>query len=211
MKANKKKKDDGASARMIGAFFLISSVVFGGFVFYEDNLNLNEREEGQAEFSSVHKPDDIEIVNEHLKKVTDKMELERMKTMVANMKIANEGASSAVAAKRADENQPIIDFSDDPRGRQQAEDFGRTNELKKNPIDPRSLVYGSVIDERRAQKVKELERREQAKAFVANARKDGWRVRLDDNYKIKSYERMDPESAEQVEQEKYKGYEILPK
>lgn len=211
MKPKTVKKNEATFAGMIGAFFLISAVFFGGYVFYEDKLNLNEREEGHSEFSSTYKPSEIDIVNDHLKSVSDKMELQRMKAMVANMKVANSSSGESSNTNRVEETRPIIDFSDDPRGRQQAEDFGRTNELKKIPTDPRSLVYGSVIDERRAQKVKEFQRREQAKAFVANAKKDGWRVRLDENFKIKSYDRMNPDSEEQIEQEKFKGYEILPK
>lgn len=191
----------------------MSSLFFGGFVFYEDHLNLNEPEEGQADFSSIQKKTELDSVNEHLKSVSDKMELQRLKALVENMKISNDSSPSSVSSDTNPrvEDQPIVDFSDDPRNRQQAEDFGRTNEMKKLPTDPRSTIYGSVVDERRAEKVKEFERQQQAKAFVANALKDGWKVKLDENYKIKSYERLDRMTEQQENEAKFKGYEILPK
>lgn len=208
MKA-KKKKNENFFARLIGVFFLVSSTFFCGYVMFEDKLNLNE--EGQADFSSVRKVNDLDTVNEHLKSVSDKMELERMKALVANMKVDHSNVTVRDQVNPANENQPIIDFSDDPRIRQLAEDFGRTTDLKKRPQDPRSIVYNSVIEDRALQKQKEVERRQQALEFVSRARKDGWIVKLDENYKIKSYRRADEDTSGKTEEIDYKGYEVIPK
>lgn len=208
MKA-KKKKNENFFARLIGVFFLVSSTFFCGYVMFEDKLNLNE--EGQADFSSVRKVNDLDTVNEHLKSVSDKMELERMKALVANMKVDHSNVTVRDQVNPANENQPIIDFSDDPRIRQLAEDFGRTTDLKKRPQDPRSIVYNSVIEDRALQRQKEVERRQQALEFVSRARKDGWIVKLDENYKIKSYRRADEDPSGKTEEIDYKGYEVIPK
>ncbi len=209
MKAKKKQKQNNVFVWMIGIFFLMSSALFCWYVVYEDHLNLNS--EGQVEFSSVHKPNDLETVNDHLKSVSDKMELERLKTLVANIKISHGNTMDQVGNNLPQGDQPIVDFSEDPRIDQMAEDFGRTSELKKKPMDPRSIVYESVIEERKLQKQKEEDRRHQADAFIANARKDGWIVQLDPStYKIKSYRRLDtPEGIPAAID--YKGFEVVPK
>ncbi len=209
MKTKKKQKQNNFFVGLIGIFFLISSALFCGYVAYEDHLNLNS--EGQVDFSSVHKPNDLETVNDHLKSVSDKMELERLKTLVANIKISHGSTVDQVNNNLPQSEQPIVDFSEDPRIEQMAEDFGRTNELKKKPRDPRSVVYESVIEERKLQKQKEEDRRLQADAFMANARKDGWIVQLDPStYKIKSYRRLDtPEGSPAAVD--YKGFEVVPK
>ena len=209
MKPKKKQRQTNVFVGLIGMFFLMSSALFCGYVVYEDHLNLNA--EGQADFSSIHKPNELESVNDHLKSVSDKMELERLKTLVANMKIGHGNTSDKVNNYEPLGDQPIVDFSGDPRVEQMAEDFGRNSELKRKPLDPRSIVYESVIEERKLQKQKEEDRRHQADAFIANARKDGWIVQLDPStYKIKSYRRLESPEGSPSDVD-YKGFEVVPK
>lgn len=206
--ATKQKKNANSFATVIGWFFLMSSVVFGVFVVYEDNLNIN-KEEGQADFASTHKNNDIDNVNEHMRSVADKMELERMKTLVGNLKAEHGVSRDSAPQTSAPSDQPIVDFSNDPRERQLAQDLGRTNDVVKEGKDPRSQAYAKVIDNRLAAQYNELMRKQQAKEFVARARKDGWIVTLDKNYKIKSYEPVDEDSRDPVNVD-YRGYEVAP-
>jgi hypothetical protein len=203
-----KKGNDNSFAYVIGLFFLVSSAFFGLFVASEDHLNLNE--EGQSDFSSLHKSNEIDKVNDHLKSVADKIEIDKMKTMLANLKAKQALPSEPNGGVRYQEEEPIVDFSDDPRVRQMAEQMGRTNEIKKTPKDPRSLVYDSVLQSKRDAQLKEEQRRRQAEEFVARARKDGWIVQLDKNYKIKSYRPVDEDGSDNEVMD-YKGYEVVPK
>lgn len=207
MNTKKSKKEDNFFIRLIGIFFLVSSIFFCGYVVYEDRLNLNE---GQTDFSSIRKNNELDAINEHLRSVSDKIEYERIKTLVANLKSHDGASDQIVREKQLKDSEPIVNFSDDPRTRQLAEELGRTNEIKNEPKDPRSLVYNSVIQERQAEKAKEAERRQQAKDFVANARKDGWIVTLDENFKIKSYRHIEESGGPSAEVD-YKGYQVVPK
>ena len=208
MKAKKQKKDS-LFVRLIGIFFLISSSFFCGYVIFEEHLNLNP--EGQSDSSSIYKTNELDNVNDHLKAVSDKMELERMRTMVANLKTSHGNTNEIIKYKSPSDDEPIINFSDDPRVRELAEDLGRTNELKRTPKDPRSMVYNSVIEDRQTQKYKEAQRRQQAQEFVNKARKDGWIVNLDENFKIKSYRHIDTEDQPESQEVNYQGYLAVPK
>jgi hypothetical protein len=189
--------------------FLASSALFGVFVLSEDHPVGSGIEEGQSEFSSTHKITEIDNVNDHLKSVSDKMEYERLKNLVENLKASHEmGPSQPVV--RSNNDEPIVELENDLRERQMAQQLGRTNEFKKPSTDPRSLVYNSVIEDRQAAKAKEELRKRQAKEFVAKARKDGWIVNLDSEFKIKSYRHVDDMPDQEVEKD-YRGFPVLPK
>lgn len=205
----KKQKNNNLFIRLIGIFFLISSSFFCGYVIFEDHLNLSS--DGQSDFSSIQKKNELDNVNNYLKSVSDKMELERMRTLVANLKTSHSNSNEVRKFKSPSDDEPIIEFSDDPRVRELAEEFGRTSELKKNPKDPRSVVYNSVIEGREAKIEKEAQRRQQAQQFVDNARKDGWIVSLDGDYKIKSYRRVEDPPESDSQDVNYQGFQAVPK
>jgi len=208
MKAQKPKDNNKNFSYLIGFFFLASSAIFGIFVVSEDHLNLpNEPIAGQADFSSIHKSTSLDKVNDHLKSVSDKMETERLKALVANLKASHDNAPSQ-PPQRNGSDVPIVEIENGMREQQLARELGRTNEFKKPATDPRSIVYESVIQDRETAKLKEEESRRLAKEFVAKARKEGWIVNLDSNFKIKSYRHVDDTPNQETD---YRGYSVIPK
>lgn len=209
MKAQNSKKNDNFFAYLIGLFFLASSVVFGIFVLSEDHLNIAGETEGQSELSSTRKITELDKVNDHLKSVSDKMEYERLKTLVANMKASHDTTPSQPVVSTYDD-QPIVELENDMREKNFAQQLGRMNEIKKPATDPRSVVYDSVMADRAAAKVKEEEKRQAAKDFLAKARKDGWIVNLDADFNIKSYRHVDdvPKQGSEIN---YQGFPVVPK
>ena len=210
MKTQRSKENNNTFAYLIGLFFLASSALFGVFVISEDHLNLpNEPVAGQTEFSSTHKSTDLDKVNDHLRSVADKMETDRLRTLVANLKASHDNSPSQPLPQN-NSNEPIVEIENGMRERQLAQELGRTNEFKKPAVDPRSIVYNSVIQDRENAKAKEEERRRLAKEFVAKARKEGWIVHLDSDFKIKSYRHVD-ETPENEQETDYRGYSVIPK
>lgn len=209
MKTQKPKKKDNFAAYFLGLCFLASSALFGAFVLSEGHPVVADITEGQTDFSSIRKVTELDSVNDHLKSVSDKMEYERLKTLVANLK-ASRDTSPSQPIDQSNRDEPIVVLENDLRERQMAQQLGRTNEFKKAPTDPRSLVYNSVIEDRQATKAKEEERKRQAKEFVAKARKDGWIVNLDSEFKIKSYRHVD-DMPDQDGEKDYRGFPVLPK
>ena len=114
MKTKIKNEKSNSFAIIIGIFFLLSSAVFCGFVVFDNKNNLNSTS-GVGEFSSIQKLTELDDVNEHLKSVTDKLEVERLKALVANLKASNEIGLPAKTTTSLNSDQPIVDFSDDPR------------------------------------------------------------------------------------------------
>lgn len=206
----KKKQNENSFANFIGAFFLLSSLVFGGYILFEDNLNLHRNEGGQADLSSLAKPSEMDVINDHMRSVSDKMEIDRMRTLVENLKAERNSGVGSNNQKTVKDDQPFVDFSNDPRERQLAQDLGRTNDRIAETQDPRTLAYNAVIESRRQARQEEFNRKEQAKEFVARARKDGWIVELDKNYKIKSYRPVD-DNGSGLDDTDYRGYQVIPK
>jgi hypothetical protein len=209
MKTQKPIKKDNFAAYLLGLFFLASSALFGVFVISDEHPTIVAATEGQSDSSSLHKITELDNVNDHLKSVANKMEYQRLQALVANLKAGHDTApSQPVVQNNSDE--PIVELENDLREKKMAQQLGRTNEFKKPSTDPRSLVYKSVIEDRQATKAKEEERKRQAKEFVANARKDGWIVNLDSDFKIKSYRHVD-DMPDQDGDEDYRGFPVLPK
>lgn len=208
MKTQKPKKNDNFFAYLIGLFFIGSSALFGAFVMSEDHLHIGPAQ-GQSEFSSIKKETDLDKINDHMKSVSDKMEYERLKAMVDNMKAGHEASLPSQPIVQ-NNGEPIVELENDMRERDFAQQIGRTSEIKKQPSDPRTLVYNSVIQDRATAKAKEDERRRLAKEFVAKARKDGWIVNLDADFKIKSYRHVE-DIPEQDRETDYRGYSVIPK
>lgn len=204
----KAKKNGNQSATYIGIFFLVSSAMFGFFIMNEEHLNIPE--EGQSDFSSLHKPDDLNNINEHLRSVTDKIELARLKNQVANLKAGRAGGTAGSNSFETSTNEPIIEFDNDPRMRRLADELGRTNQVQKIGNDPRTQAYEAVIQKRKDDQKKAEENRLNAERFVAEALKDGWVVKLDSNYGIKSYYQLQENPNRQKETE-YKGFTVVPK
>tara|TARA_B110001454_G_scaffold218991_1_gene249079 strand:+ start:125936 stop:126565 length:630 start_codon:yes stop_codon:yes gene_type:complete len=209
MKTQKPKKNDNFAAYLLGLFFLASSALFGVFVISDDHGTVAGQTEGQSDFSSTRNITELDKVNDHLKSVADKMEYERLKTLVANLKASRDTGPSTPIVQNNDD-QPIVELENDLREKQMAQQLGRTNEIKRPATDPRSLVYNSVIEDRQLAKAKEEERIRQAKEFVAKARKEGWIVNLDSDFKIKSYRHVD-DMPDQNPEKDYRGFPVVPK
>lgn len=210
MKTQNSKDSNSTFGYLIGLFFLASSAIFGVFVFSEDHLNLHsDSGAGQTDFSSIHKATDLDKVNDHLKSVADKMETDRLRNLLANLKVSRDTSPTQTITQKASD-EPIVEIENGMRERQLAHELGRTNEFKKSPADPRSVVYNSVIQDRENAKAKEEERKRLAKEFVAKARKEGWIVQLDSEFKIKSYRHID-ETPENEQETDYRGYSVIPK
>jgi hypothetical protein len=112
------------------------------------------------------------------------------------------------------EENNFFDFSGDPRERQLAEDVGRANDVKPvNKNTPQSVIYESMIRDELSQKQDYEAKIAKAKEFIRKAREDGWAVVIDQNFRIKSYQRIDKSQQDEVaekEARKFEGYDLFP-
>lgn len=210
---SKNKKSDSANnylAVLALGFIACSALLF--FISVEEN---HPPVEGSAEFSSLSPRKENEIINKHLMKTTENMEYEKLKTQVENLKAAR--AFSEVAPQKPiySGESDFFDFDGDPRLRQLAEDVGRANDAKKiKTNDPQNLVYESMFRDEQNQKRDYDQKVAKAKEFIRKAKQDGWAVVIDENFKIKSYRRIEKsqqqDESDEREARKFEGYELFP-
>lgn len=211
MSGNKKNGSANNYLAVLAVGFIACSVLLF-FISMEEN---NPPLEGNAELSSLSPHKENEIINKHLMKTTENIEYEKLKTQVENLKAAR--AFSEVAPQKPvySGDSDFFDFDGDPRLRQLAEDVGRANDIKKiKTNDPQNLVYESMFRDEQNQKRDYEQKVAKAKEFIRKAKKDGWAVVIDENFKIKSYRRIDPsqqqDEVEEREAKKFEGYELFP-
>ena len=172
--------------------------------------------EGNTDLSSLGGSKENEVINKHLWKTIDDIELQKMVNKAKSLK-AQKSINEIPQEKVYNTENPheFFDFDGDPRAKQLAEDIGRSNDAKKvKDDDPQSVIYQDVLNSERRSQLSYDFKLAQAKKFIAKARADGWAVVLDKDFKVKSYTRIDKESENRrkisEEEKKFEGYELFP-
>lgn len=209
---SKKKQANSANKYLsiLAAGFIFCSLFILLLAFERvDNL-----QEGSADFSSLSLSKENALINSHLQKTTEDVEFNKLEVQLENMRAMKAFRDSKLEKPSYKEESNFFDFDGDPRLRQLAEDVGRANDAKSiKSNDPQSIVYQNMINDKRKQQMDYEQKRLQAKQFIERARKDGWAVVIDENFKIKSYQRIDrseESEEEKLEAKRYQGYELFP-
>lgn len=208
------KKENSNSANkylsLLALAFISCSVLLIAISFENKTYEV----EGSADFSSLSPQKENQIINKHLLKTTEDIEYSKLKTQVENLKAVNSLSNSVPQKPVYTEENNFFDFSGDPRERQLAEDVGRANDLKPvNRNTPQSVIYESMIREELQEKQDYEAKIAKAKEFIRKAREDGWAVVIDQNFRIKSYQRIDKSQQDEVaekEARKFEGYDLFP-
>lgn len=205
---NRTKKDlNNNYLNLLALGFIFSSLLL---IFFSINEPKNLTP-GETELSSFQGNLGNTIVNKHLLKTTEDLEFQKLKTQVENFKVLKSFDETKSEKPKYSEKDNFFDFDGDPRVRQIAEDLGRANDVKAiNNKDPKSRVYQSMFDEKRNKAIAYKEKVAAAKKFISDARKDGWEVEIDKDFKIKSYNKIGSPSEEEQENKKFEGYELFP-
>lgn len=75
------------------------------------------------------------------------------------------------------------------------------------------MIYESMLRDELSQKQDYEAKIAKAKEFIRKAREDGWAVVIDQNFRIKSYQRIDKSQQDEVaekEARKFEGYDLFP-
>ncbi|MCK6598355.1 MAG: hypothetical protein L6Q37_08330 [Bdellovibrionaceae bacterium] len=172
--------------------------------------------EGNTDLSSLGGSKENEVINKHLWKTTDDIELQKMINKAQSLKAQKSIDEIPQETSYNTENpHEFFEFDGDPRAKQLAEDIGRSNEAKKiKDDDPQSVIYQDVLNSERRSQLSYDAKLAQAKKFIAKARADGWAVVLDKDFKVKSYTRIDKDLENKrklsEEERKFEGYELFP-
>lgn len=168
--------NEGKKKLFLSLLLLVSSVALFWFALKEDNAA-----DSDNDLISLQQNDDS--VNNHLRKTARKIEVEKMKARVeAISQLKNNSEPSNF--RNQQDSRLKEDFSADPRVDELAEALGKKSKTPSEPKDPGELVQARLYDQQKWNEYTLAYRQAYADKFIENARRNGWIIKLNDDYKI---------------------------
>lgn len=169
----KQKKQDKSYLLALALLLLA-----GFFVFL---FLLPEGKNPQGAQSGVAQSKEYEArVNKHLFHTSQTMEMSREKMQLEANKIEQQGLGSATAKEEVHK----LDFSADPRAEALIRELGRGEKESMGPSTSDEQVQADLFEAQQDAEYSEAYKREYARQFVENARKAGYIIKLNDDYKV---------------------------
>lgn len=172
----KKKKEDrfylfGLALLLLSCFFV--------FLFF-----LPETEKGNGKVMGSAQLKEFEAkVNKYLFNTSQSIEMSREKMQLEANQLANRGIVPKTLPK---EKVQSLDFSMDPRAEALLKELGREAKESTGPTNADEVVQTDLFEAQQAQEYSEAYKQEYARQFVENARKAGYIIKLNDDYKVLS-------------------------
>lgn len=119
-------------------------------------------------------------VNRHLFKTAQQMELSREKMQLEANRLAQSGIEKVPPQTQVHK----LDLSTDPRAEALLQALGREVKESTGPSNPDEAVQAELFESQQLQEYSEEYKAEYARQFVENARKAGYLIKLNDDYKV---------------------------
>ena len=120
-------------------------------------------------------------VNNHLFKTSQSIEISREKMKMEADQLAARGINPKSAVK---EDFQGLDFSTDPRAEALLKELGRDVKESSGPTNADEAVQADLFESEQYQQYSEAYKKEYARQFIENARKAGYLIKLNDEYKV---------------------------
>ncbi|MGZ3747916.1 MAG: hypothetical protein ACXWRE_11170 [Pseudobdellovibrionaceae bacterium] len=175
--ADQKKEDKSYLVAL--ALLLLSGFFLLLFIFHESG-----KENGHATDSSTGPVDAKKFedkVNNHLFKTSQSIENSRQKMQIENDQLLNRGISTKPSPQ---ETLHKLDFSMDPRAEALLKELGREAKEATGPASADEEVQTDLFESQNNQELSEAYKKEYARQFIENARKAGYIIKLNDDYKV---------------------------
>lgn len=139
---------------------------------------------GVASPHAAHKqnPEFEKSVNRHLMMTNDKVELAQQRMAVDNNRLTKDFHETS-AQKVYEQPQGGVDLTGEGYAANVAEDLGR-GERKSTMKSPHDVIQAELFNAQQDQEYSEAYRQEYARQFVENARRGGYKVQLDEDFKV---------------------------
>lgn len=161
---------------LLSVLLLISAV--GLFWF-----GLREEDETNLEDEMISLQKNEELVNNHLRKTVQKIESQKINAQIENYIKApklNEGAQ----IQSYEASSHSLDFKSDPRIDDLTATLGKNKKASEAPKGPKEIIHGQLYDQQKWNDYKLSYRQAYAQKYVEKAKREGWEVTLNDEYKI---------------------------
>ncbi len=120
-------------------------------------------------------------VNRHLMMTNEKVEMARQRMEVDNTRFKEFHETKAQTAYQSAEG---VDLNGEGNAKSVAEDLGRGERKQSNSRSPHDVIQSELYNAQLNQAYTEEYRQEYARQFVENARRGGYKVQLDENYRV---------------------------
>lgn len=163
---------------------LLALVLFlgaGGLIFF----SMMPEEKAKNSPTIVHSKKYEDSVNKHLMLTNEKIQLQKQRMMVENNALAPEYQRTRPG--QAYENSNVgVDLTPENRSYEVAKALGREERPESQPRTPHEIIQSEVFNQQQEQEYSRAYKEEYAKQFIANAARNGWAVKLSDDFKVLS-------------------------
>lgn len=170
----KQKKQD-KSYLLALALLLLSGFFVFLFLLPEGKKTQDGFQSGAAQSKEFE-----EKVNKHLFHTSQSIEISREKMQIEVNKVENQGLGQGAPKEEFHK----LDFSTDPRAEALLRELGRDVKESNGPSNADEQVQADLFEAQQSQEYSEAYKREYARQFVENARKAGYIIKLNDDYKV---------------------------
>lgn len=140
-------------------------------------------EDNDKKASKVNSQAYEERVNNHLMMTNQKMELQRERAMVENNKYAPDFRDTKAGNAYSNGNLGV-DLSVEGHATEVANELGRGERESRAPQNPHELIQSEIFNQQQYQEYTQAYKEDYAKKFVENAARNGWRLKLNDDFKV---------------------------
>lgn len=125
-----------------------------------------------------------EMVNKHLHKTSMKIESQKVKAQIENFTKAPR-LDEATTVQSYEASSHSLDFKPDPRINELATRLDSEKKQGSRPsADPKEVIQMQMYEQQKWNEYNLAYRQAYAEKFVENARRNGWEIRLNDEYKV---------------------------
>ncbi|MFM6929878.1 MAG: hypothetical protein ACKOX6_15520 [Bdellovibrio sp.] len=123
-------------------------------------------------------------VNKHLMYTNEKMDLQRRRMEIENARLAADFNSTKSQATYQPQTSGV-DLSTDSRAAEVANELGRGVRREEEALSPHDVIQKELFNSEQNAEYTQAYKEEYARQFVENARRGGYKVILDDQYRVK--------------------------
>ncbi|MCX7978139.1 MAG: hypothetical protein N2578_03970 [Bdellovibrionaceae bacterium] len=133
---------------------------------------------------------DLEQINRHMKATQMKIEMERARAALEQSLVERSLNSNSPSSGYKPRIESGLDLQHDDSGSEVTSILGRQGGTQPYWADPADIVQQRLYEAGLQERMDEMARQEYAREFVENARKAGWDVILDENFKVIAVRRI---------------------
>lgn len=123
-------------------------------------------------------------VNKHLMYTNEKMDLERRRMEIENARLGGD-FNSTKAQPTYEPQTSGVDLSTDSKAAEVANELGRGTRREEEATSPHDIIQKELFNAEQNAQYTQVYKEEYARQFIENARRGGYKVILDDQYRVK--------------------------